>query len=67
MIELSNVSFTYPSGIEALTEVSLRIEQGEFVAVTGPSGCGKSTLLMTINGLIPHSVEGRLAGGDGHG
>jgi ABC-type sugar transport system ATPase subunit len=62
MIELSNVSFTYPSGVDALGGISLRVERGEFVVMCGPSGCGKSTLLMTINGLSPHSVEGRLAG-----
>jgi len=62
MIVLSNVSFSYPDGTQALSEVSLRIPEGDFVLLCGPTGCGKSTLLLTLNGLIPHTVRGLLQG-----
>ena len=42
---------------KALKEISLQIEQGEFIAITGPSGCGKSTLL-SIMGLLDTSSSG---------
>lgn len=45
MIEMKDVSKTYPNGVSALMEVNLSIEQGEFVYVVGPSGAGKSTLV----------------------
>ena len=54
MIELVEVSKVYhrgPEAIQALDHLNLRIDGGEFVAVTGKSGCGKSTLLHIIGGL----------------
>ena len=47
MIEFNRVSKKYPNGFEALKDINLTIEQGEFVAIIGLSGAGKSTLLRT--------------------
>jgi len=54
MIDIRQVAMTYqsPDGeVEALRELSFRMEDGEFVSIVGPSGCGKSTLLSLIAGL----------------
>lgn len=49
MIVFDHVSKTYPNGYQALKDINLAIEQGEFVAIIGLSGAGKSTLIRTIN------------------
>jgi energy-coupling factor transport system ATP-binding protein len=51
-IELDTVSFAYPDGTRALSEVALRIEPGESVAIVGQNGSGKSTLVRHLNGLL---------------
>lgn len=51
-IEMNDVEFIYPDGLKALSNVSLKILEGEKVAILGPNGAGKSTLLMLINGLL---------------
>ncbi|MEC2077278.1 cell division ATP-binding protein FtsE [Metabacillus fastidiosus] len=43
MIEMSNVSKTYPNGVLAVNNINVKINKGEFVYVVGPSGAGKST------------------------
>jgi multiple sugar transport system ATP-binding protein len=50
-IELRGVSKVYAHGVEAVSDVDLEIEDGEFMVLVGPSGCGKSTLLRMIAGL----------------
>jgi multiple sugar transport system ATP-binding protein len=62
-IVLEHVSKVFGSDVVAVDDVSLRIEDGEFLVLVGPSGCGKSTLLRVIAGLEDAS-EGRLLIGE---
>lgn len=45
MIEMVDVSKTYPNGVNAVNGINIKIEQGDFVYVVGPSGAGKSTFI----------------------
>lgn len=51
MLELRNLGKSYPNGRRVLSDLSYRIEDGEYVAIMGESGVGKSTLLNLIAGL----------------
>jgi len=63
IIKLDNVSWAYSREKErALRELSLEIEEGSFIAVMGRAGAGKSSFCRLLNGLIPHSLEGKLTG-----
>ena len=50
MLVLQNVSKTYKTGVKALHDVNLKIDQGEFVYIIGATGSGKSSLIMLIDG-----------------
>src|SRR5712692_4179784 len=52
MISLEKVSFTYRSGQQALRDVDLKIQGGDFVAIMGENGAGKTTLAKHLNGLL---------------
>ena len=63
IVNLQNVTYKYPfTDVPALQNISLQVEEGEFVAVIGPNGAGKSTLCYTLAGFVPHFFKGELTG-----
>jgi putative ABC transport system ATP-binding protein len=65
VLEVEHVSKAYPGGVTALDDVSLRIGQGELLAIVGPSGSGKSTLLNIMGTLdVPSQGTVRIDGQD---
>lgn len=62
-VEIDSLTYTYPGAPQpTLNNISLQIEQGDFLAVVGNNGCGKSTLCKVLNGLIPHFITGDFHG-----
>jgi multiple sugar transport system ATP-binding protein len=50
-IVMDDVSKVYPDGVTAVSDLSLEIQDGEFIVLVGPSGCGKTTALRMVAGL----------------
>lgn len=63
MLEVKGMSVAYGK-VEALRDVSLRLDQGAIVTVIGPNGAGKTTMLSAIMGLLPSKGTVAYAGGD---
>ncbi len=66
LVELSQLSKVYRTrtgDVTALSDVDLRIREGEFLAIVGPSGCGKTTLLKILAGLEQHTSGSGTLGG----
>jgi energy-coupling factor transporter ATP-binding protein EcfA2 len=67
LVEVRNLSYRYPDGVLALSEISFALEERECVGLVGPNGAGKSTLLWHLNGLLPERLrDGHRPGGAGH-
>lgn len=63
MIEIRGLSFRYAGeSRDALHNIDMTVEDGDFIGVTGPSGAGKTTLTQALSGLVPHRRAGDFFG-----
>ena len=53
VLEIEGCTIRYPNGVNAVSDVSLSVEEGEIVSIVGESGSGKTTLIRAILGLLP--------------
>lgn len=56
-LTVTDLSFAYPDGHQALSNICLQIGRGEKVALVGPNGAGKSTLMLQLNGILKGKGE----------
>ncbi|WP_456394615.1 ATP-binding cassette domain-containing protein [Thermococcus sp.] len=63
VVETEDLSFKYRRAREyAIKNINLKVRKGEFLGILGASGSGKSTLCLTLNGIIPNSINGKFEG-----
>ena len=62
IVDVQNLSFSYPDGAKALVKINLKVARGEIVAVIGANGAGKTTLCHHLTGVIPNIYEGTTEG-----
>ena len=66
VLEMTSVGKVFSGDVVALKDMTLKVNEGDFIALLGPSGCGKSTALRLISNLM-HPTSGRIAWEGGQG
>jgi len=62
MVEVENLSFSYPDSTKALKNISFEVNKGQIIAVLGANGAGKTTLCHHLTGIIPNIYQGTTEG-----
>ena len=63
-LSISNLTKTYPSGLQALKNINLEIRNSEIFALLGPNGAGKTTMISIVCGIVTASSGSVMV--DGH-
>jgi len=62
IVDVQNLSFSYPDGTKALKNISFKVTKGQIIAVLGANGAGKTTLCQHLTGIIPNIYQGTTEG-----
>jgi energy-coupling factor transporter ATP-binding protein EcfA2 len=62
IVDVQNLSFSYPDGTKALKNISFKVTKGQIIAVLGANGAGKTTLCQHLAGIIPNIYQGTTEG-----